>query len=170
MIYPDRKRRPKITVKTRLLQGLICALSSRGSNEMATCLDSVIWRDFQQPEHSTAAGALTSMQLPHRTVSFIMKGLKQAPTQQDIHTRAHTQSELRVASDKQQSGRSQHNLRILDGLPHVSTRHDLHRRSKRSEQLKKKTKQIIFFSSWLEYLFLSFFFSFYPPSFHFEQQ
>lgn len=42
-------------------------------------LDPVIWRDFHQPEPLTALRALTSMQLPPRTVSFIMKGVKQSP-------------------------------------------------------------------------------------------
>lgn len=55
------------------------------------CLDPVIWRDFQQPEHLTALRALTSMQLPPRTVAFIMKGVKQSP-----HTARHTNTHSEV--------------------------------------------------------------------------
>lgn len=83
----------KIFIKTRLLT---IHWSSRGSNEMAEkpisfCLDPVIWRDFQQPEHLTVLRALTSMQLPPRTVSFIMKGVKQSP-----HTARHTNTHSEV--------------------------------------------------------------------------
>lgn len=105
-IYSDRKRRPDFELLRKVGRGLICTLGSWDSSEMATCLDSVIWRDFQQPERSTTLGVLTSMQLPHRTVSFIMKGLEQASTQQDTRTRAHalTQSEVRCSQgDKWQA-------------------------------------------------------------------
>ncbi len=52
-------------------------------------LDPVIWGDFQQPELLTALRALTSMQLPPRTVSFIMKGAKQSPPRSMAHTHTH---------------------------------------------------------------------------------
>lgn len=61
------------------------------------CLDPVIWRDFQQPEHLTALRALTSMQLPPRTVSFIMKGVKQSPHTQHTQTHVRTHSEVRCS-------------------------------------------------------------------------
>lgn len=99
------------------------------------------------------------MQLSHRTVSFIIKGLKQAPTQQDTHTHMHTVSSdvLMVTSDKQQSGRSgaaecfphasvcsASTTLVINGVPHVSTRRDLHRRSKKTEQVKKNLFLLFF--------------------------
>lgn len=121
---------------------------------MATCFNLVLGRDFQQPEHSAAPGALTSMQLPHRTVSFIMKGLKQAPPH-SMRMRAHkctrTQwgqmfSGRQVTSSIQEEEQQnvfhqspshllgQHELRITDAV----SRRDLHRRSKKTAV---KTKQ-----------------------------
>ncbi len=64
-------------------------------------LDPVIWGDFQQPEPLTALRALTSMQLPPRTMSFIMKGVRQSP-----HAARHTyiHSEVRCSQgDKSQT-------------------------------------------------------------------
>lgn len=70
-------------------------------------LDPVIWGDFQQPEPLTVLRALTSMQLPPRTVSFIMKGVKQSPhaAQHSTHTQVVRSDALRVTNDKHQSGR-----------------------------------------------------------------
>lgn len=96
---------------------------------MATCSDSLIRRDFQQPERSATPGVLTSMQLPHRTVSFIMKGLERAPTQQDTRVHAHARPHrvrsdvLRVTSDEQQPGRS----RAAEHFPSVTSCVKLHR-------------------------------------------
>lgn len=78
-------------------------------------LDPVIWEGWggvgvQQLEPLTELRALTSMQLPPRTVSFIMKGVKQSPhTAHTVqaHTHTHTvRSHVpRVTNDKHQSGR-----------------------------------------------------------------
>lgn len=66
-------------------------------------LDPVIWGDFQQPEPLTALRALTSMQLPPRTMSFIMKGVRQSP-HAARHTHTHTHSEVRCSQgDKSQA-------------------------------------------------------------------
>lgn len=71
-------------------------------------LDPVIRGDFQQLEPLTELRALTSMQLPPRTMSFIMKGVKQSPhTARLTHTHTHTRvrsDALRVTNDKYQLG------------------------------------------------------------------
>lgn len=66
-------------------------------------LDPVIRGDFQQLEPLTELRALTSMQLPPRTMSFIMKGVKQSPhTARLTHTHTHTSEVRRSQGDKWQ--------------------------------------------------------------------
>lgn len=61
-------------------------------------LGPVIWGDFQQPEPLTALRALTSMQLPPRTVSFIMKGVKQSPPRSTARTHSHAHKHRGLSS------------------------------------------------------------------------
>lgn len=69
------------------------------------CLDPVIWMDFQQPEHLTLLRALTSMQLPPRTVIYNERSQAKPPhSMTHIHTQTVRSDALRVTNDKHQLG------------------------------------------------------------------